>query len=74
MYNDIMQQVTHIQDDYRVSEQRMKELKSAFDILVENLYKVVLHDKEGTDVIDDGDGKLVWYGQSDDHAIQPKRK
>ena len=45
MYNDIMRKLTHVQDDCRISEQRMKDLKSGFETLVENMYTGVLEDE-----------------------------
>ena len=74
MYNDIMQKLTHVQDDCSISEQRMKDLKSGFETLVENMYNVVLEDKERADIIDDGNGRIVFYGQPDNNATQHKRK
>ena len=61
-YNDIMRKVTHVQDDCCISEQQMKDLKSGFDTLAENMYKVVLDDEEGADIIHDGSGSIVFYG------------
>ena len=52
----------------------MKDLKSGFESLVENMYKVVLEDEERAKIWDDGTGRIVFYGQPDNNATQPKIK
>ena len=74
MYNDIMRKLTHVQDDCRISEQQMRDLKSAFESLDENMYRVALSDKECSKNSDDGVGGIEFYGQPDNNATQPKRR
>ena len=74
MYNDIMRKLTHVQDDCRISEQQMRDLKSGFESLVENMYRVALLDKKCSKNSDDGVGGIEFYGQLDNKATQPKKE
>ena len=70
MYNDIMRKLTHVQDDCRISEQQMRDLKSGFESLVENMYRVALSDEECSKNSDDGGGGIEIYGEPDYNAMQ----
>ena len=74
MYNDIMRKLSHVQDDCRISEQQMRELKSGFESLVEDMYKVAISNEQSSDNSDDGGSGIEYYGEPDCHATQPKRK
>ena len=73
MYNDIMRKLSHVQDDCRISEQQMRELKSGFESLVEDMYKVAISNEESENS-DDGGGGIEFFGEPDYHATQPKRR
>ena len=74
MYNDIMRKLSHVQDDCRISEQQMRELKSGFESLVEDMYKVAISNEQSSENSDDGGSGIEYYGEPDCHATQPKRK
>ena len=63
-----MWQLTNVQHDCRVSEQRMKELKLDFDLLLDKIYEGVLDDGNGLGAQGGDEGQLMWYVHPDKYA------